>query len=41
MTADIERTISACDTCAQFQRSPQQEPMMSGASMQNGAHGKV
>jgi len=28
MTADIERTISACDTCAKFQRSPQREPMI-------------
>ena len=28
MTADIERTISACDTCAKFQCSPQREPMI-------------
>jgi len=28
MTADIERTISACDICAKFQRSPQREPMI-------------
>jgi len=28
MTVDNERTISACDTCAQFQRSPQRESMI-------------